>query len=93
MTRTVKTRFFHISEARTWPPSVKGTLGLERRTETAEKSPNCEKTAVEFGNQLEGKWAVLGTLLQEYGLLQRRLEKWELLGPEAASGQQGRSPQ
>ena len=70
-------------------------LTLEGCSGTAEKKlADCEKTAVEFSSQLEGKWAVLGTLPQESRLLHEEPHgQLELLGPAASPWQQGGGPQ
>ncbi|XP_011796974.1 PREDICTED: LOW QUALITY PROTEIN: zinc finger protein 398-like [Colobus angolensis palliatus] len=80
-------------------PQAAWLQSLEGRTRTAEKKlADCEKVAVKFGNQLllrlEGKWAMLGTLLQKYGLLQRQLEHllcnrnfWILRLPPGSKGE------
>ncbi|XP_057258874.1 LOW QUALITY PROTEIN: uncharacterized protein LOC130595849 [Pezoporus wallicus] len=53
-------------------------LNLESRVAATEKNHlERGKTAVDFGNQLESKCTALGTLIQEYEQLQRRLKSIE----------------
>ncbi|XP_026576844.1 tigger transposable element-derived protein 1-like isoform X1 [Pseudonaja textilis] len=66
------------------PEALDGTglrlLGLEGRLASAEKKlGGCQRTVTELGSQLEGKWAALSGLVEEYGRLQRRLENLENL--------------
>ncbi|XP_070584899.1 zinc finger protein 777-like isoform X2 [Erythrolamprus reginae] len=66
-------------EAAMDPPNDQ-LLHLEQRMVAAEqKWMGCEKAVMEMGSQLESKLAVLGTILEENSLLQRRLENLESL--------------
>uniref|UniRef100_A0A8C5RSH6 KRAB domain-containing protein n=1 Tax=Laticauda laticaudata TaxID=8630 RepID=A0A8C5RSH6_LATLA len=67
------------TEAAMDPPNAQ-LLHLEQRMVAAEqKWMGCEKTVMEMGSQLESKLAVLGTILEENSVLQRRLENLESL--------------
>ncbi|XP_062978499.1 zinc finger protein 783-like [Elgaria multicarinata webbii] len=55
-------------------------LRLEGRMGSVEKKlVDCQKSTTEMENRVESKWAALGTLIEEYGQLQRRLENVENL--------------
>uniref|UniRef100_A0A8C6YFN2 KRAB domain-containing protein n=1 Tax=Naja naja TaxID=35670 RepID=A0A8C6YFN2_NAJNA len=67
------------TEAAMDPPNAQ-LLHLEQRMVAAEqKWMGCEKAVMEMGSQLESKLAVLGTILEENSVLQRRLENLESL--------------
>ncbi|KAG8147462.1 hypothetical protein E2320_022958 [Naja naja] len=67
------------TEAAMDPPNAQ-LLHLEQRMVAAEqKWMGCEKAVMEMGSQLESKLAMLGTILEENSVLQRRLENLESL--------------